>query len=186
MAHLNLFKSRWLKIFSFLTRTHIANKCGHRTRRAGWAKAFRERYFVEMPLAVNGSPDYCLACIGSMAILCAWCGRDIHIGEPITLYTPRDKHFVLPEHAVRHREEPLQVVGCLRWGCAETGGDRAGFWVPPGEVLRVPTVFEQLLGSDDSDAVVIADVGDLHDVGTVIGKKADDPPKEVSIVIERS
>ena len=178
MAHLNLFKSRWLKIFSFLTRTYIANKCGHRTRRAGWAKAFRERYFVEMPLAVNGSPDYCLACIGSMAILCAWCGDAIHIGNPVTLYTPLKKDFVVPDHAIRYSEDPLRLVGCLGWDCAETGGDRAGFWVPPGEVLRVPTVFEQLLGSPDAEAVVIADKGDPHDVGVVIGKKSESPSSE--------
>jgi hypothetical protein len=170
MARMNRLKSWWFKISSFMVRSHVANKCGHRTKRAGWAEAFGERYFVEMPLAENGRADYCLGCIGRMAIRCAWCGDAIHIGNPVTLYTPMKKDFVVPDHAVRYSEKPLQLVGCLGWNCADTGGDRAGFWMPPGEVHRVPTVFEQLMGSDDSDAVVIADLRDPHNVGTVVGK----------------
>jgi len=170
MARMNRLKSWWFKISSFMVRSHVANKCGHRTKRSGWAEAFGERYFVEMPLAENGRPDYCLGCIGGMAIRCAWCGKAIHIGDPVTLYTPMKKDFVVPAHAVPYSEKPLQLVGCLRWGCAETGGDRAGFWMPPGHVRRVPSAFEQLMESDDSDAVVIADLRDPHNVGTVVGK----------------
>lgn len=146
MARLNWFKCGWLKISSFVSRLHVANKCGHRTKRAGWVEAFGEKYFVEMPVAKNGRPDYCHACIGSMAIRCAWCGEPIHIGNPVTLYTPSKRGFVIPTYAVRYSKDPLQLVGCLAWGCAETGADRAGFWMPPGEVFRVPTVFEQFFG----------------------------------------
>jgi hypothetical protein len=168
MARLNRLKFLWLKVSSCLSRSHVANKCGHRTKRAGWAEAFGERHFVEMPLAENGRPDYCLACVGCMAIRCAWCGAVIRIGDPVILYSP-EKDFVVPVHAVHYSEDPLQLVGCLRWDCADTGGDRAGFWMPPGRVHRVPSAFELLMGSDDSDAVVIADLRDPHNVGTVIG-----------------
>lgn len=180
MARMNWFKAWWLKISSFVTGSHEANKCRHRTKRSGWAEAFGERYFVEMPLADNGRPDYCLSCIGRMAIRCAWCGDQIHIGNPVTLYTPRSKDFMAPAGAVRYSEEPLRYVGCLGWDCAETGADRAGFWMPPGKVLRVPTVYEHLMGARDPGAIIISDLDDPRNVGTVIGERAEPPQQEVS------
>ena len=55
-------------------------------------------------------------------------------------------------------------MGCLRWECAQSGGDRAGFWIPPGKVHRVLSPVEQCLKNiidEDGDGVVA--VGNLHD-----------------------
>ena len=107
-----------------------------------------------MPTNENGSMDYCLDCIGKMAIRCAWCGDPIFIGNPITLYTPHGD-FQVPEHAIVYNKEPLQLVGCLGWNCAETGADRAGFWLQgedgKGCVQRVPTAYEAILSDMKED-----------------------------------
>ena len=70
MARMNWFESWWRRISSFATGSHVANKCRHMTTRSGWVEAFGERYFVEMPLAENGRPDYCLSCIGRQLSCC--------------------------------------------------------------------------------------------------------------------
>lgn len=113
---------------------YTAVKCGHRTKRSGSVSAFGCTINTKMRRNRDGSVDYCLDCIGKMAIQCAWCGDPIFIGDPITLYTPRGE-FKVPEHAVIYNNEPLQLVGCLSLNCAETGADRAGFWLP-GENTR--------------------------------------------------
>jgi len=99
---------------------------------------------------MNGEVEYCLGCLGKMTILCAWCKEPIFIGEPVTLYTPRDGS--VPNHAKIHDENLLQLVGCLRWNCAESGADRAGFWMPgedgEGKVERVPTPLEIVFGQE--------------------------------------
>ena len=101
----------------------------------------------------------------------------------IKLYSSK-KGFAVPGHAVRCSENPLRLVGCLGWDCAETGADRAGFWMPPGEVRRVPTVFMQLMGATDPGAIVISDLQDPHDVGTINGEKSESASKEVSNEVE--
>ncbi len=106
-----------------------AEKCGHYTKRVGSVSAFGLTVITKMPKNHNGSVDYCLNCIGKMAIRCAWCGDPIFIGDPITLYTPYDG-FQVPDHAVIHKKEPLKLVGCLGWDCADTISDQAGIWTP--------------------------------------------------------
>ena len=83
-----------------------------------------------------------------MAIRCAWCGGVIFVGDVITLYSPVKKDdFKIPEHAVVYDEEEMQLVGCGRITCADTGADYAGFWIPgqdgKGIVKRTPTMIEQ-------------------------------------------
>jgi len=117
----------------------------------------------------NGDSDvnFCPECAKKGAIRCAWCGDFIVFGQPVTLYTPREKDFKVPEHAVIYSEDPLQLVGCLGWNCASTGGDRAGFWVPSGDpkikgkVRRVMTPIEQCFAqfACGEDGVVV--VGDI-------------------------
>jgi hypothetical protein len=111
--------------------------------------------------------DWCNQCLAKMAILCAWCGRPIGIGEPITLYSPRIDKFVIPDHATVYSKEPLQLVGCLRMGCAETGADRAGFWMPPGEVMRVLSPFEEVMGQVErgkpSSPIIVEDLADPYE-----------------------
>lgn len=144
---------------------YTATKCGHRTRQTGVVSAFGKTIAIKMPRNEYGSVDYCLKCIGKMAIRCAWCGNPIFIGNPITLYTPKQNDFKIPDYAVIYSENPLQLVGCLGWNCAITGADRAGFWVPgedgKGCVERVQTVFEAMFNAKVPDAIIINDLQDL-------------------------
>ena len=114
---------------------------------------------IQMPCAENGSPDYCLECIGNMTIKCAWCGNPITIGRPITLYVP-DKDFKVPDYAVRYIEGGVNaLVGCFRMTCAD-GRGLSGHWLPPGKVERCMSPFELCLASvarGDPSAVVVGD-----------------------------
>ena len=104
---------------------HRATKCHHLTKRTGMITAFGETIESKK----EGEIEYCWDCLSKMSIQCAWCGKPIHIGNPITLYSPKDS-FVVPAYSVVYSKEPLQLVGCLRWKCARTGADLAGYWVP--------------------------------------------------------
>lgn len=104
-------------------------------------------------------PDYCHECLAKMSVKCAWCGKPILVDDPITLYTPRKKDFKVPEYAVVYRKDPLQLVGCLRFSCADSGIDRSGFWIKPGRVYRVASPMEMALASDD--VVICNDIGDI-------------------------
>lgn len=143
----DLFPWLWRRDLSSLP--YVATKCGHRTEQEGRVSAFEHVIIIEMPRNEIGSVDYCLDCIGKMAIQCAWCGNQIFIGDPITLYTPRC-NFKVPEHAVVYAKKPLQLVGCLDGNCAESRADKAGLWLPDengkGHVHRVPTAHEEILG----------------------------------------
>lgn len=91
----------------------------------------------------NGQILCCDKCFIRMAIPCAWCGLPITLGDPITLYKPKEG-YTPPTGVVTHEEA---LVGCLRWECAYSGADRAGFWVPDeknekGRVMRVPSPLE--------------------------------------------
>jgi hypothetical protein len=131
--------------WSFFKRTHTA-ECGHKTKLEGNLTAFGEESWLGMKIPKGKKhPEYCLGCLEKMTIRCAWCGKAIFIADPITLYTPRDPEFVVPDHAVVYNEKPLQLVGCLRMDCADSGISRAGFWYPPGEVHRVPSPLELML-----------------------------------------
>ena len=44
---------------------------------------------------------------------------------------------------------------------ADSGADRSGFWVPPGEVFRVMSPLEQCLQSND--IVICSDVSDIRE-----------------------
>lgn len=108
-----------------------------------------------------------------MAIRCAWCGNRIFIGDPITLYTPltqeltQNNDFQVPENAVVYSKDPLQLVGCLGWNCAESGADRAGFWVPgengKGRVQRVQTAYEAILCSKEPFIMIVDDTCDIKE-----------------------
>jgi hypothetical protein len=47
----------------------------------------------------------------------------------------------------------------LRWNCAETGADRAGFWVIPGKVQRCLSPIEEAFATGKT--VIISDMGDI-------------------------
>lgn len=171
---------------------YTANVCGHKTKRSGEIlHATGDHSIMTMPLAENGRSDYCLDCIGKMAIPCGWCGKSIHVGDPITLYVAGKDAKLFPgakaylgtvgDPAVNvetlaakpwlagSSAEQVTVVGCLRWECADTGCDRAGFWIPPGTVDRVQTPIEMLLASGRPEAaVIVSDLGDRRNIGTIV------------------
>lgn len=113
-----------------------------------------------------------------MAILCAWCGELILPDSPITLYSPIDqlktplkpgsKAFVVENGTANYvpftgfipEGHHLVYVGCLRWNCSISGADRAGFWIPPGMILRTPSPLELALNSNEP--VIIEDLGDIR------------------------
>ena len=158
--------SLFLRLGTLSPFRYTATKCGRRTKRSGSVSAFGCTTIIKMPKNESGSVDYCLDCIGKMTIQCAWCGNPIFIGDPITLYEPRD-NFKVPEYAVVYNKGPLQLVGCLGWNCANTGADRAGFWLPgedgKGRVERVPTVYEALLGAKGPSMMIVGDLGDMKE-----------------------
>lgn len=166
----------WVFLSSIFRTTYTANKCGHKTKRKGFMNYGEHTAIMTMPLAENGNPDYCLDCIGNMTIQCAWCDNRITIGSPVTLYIPKDSYKV-PDYAVPYTEGGSKaLVGCLRWECAETGGDRAGFWMPgedgKGRVQRVPTAFEMLMGNPEASMVLVQNTHDITEAvnPTIINK----------------
>lgn len=130
----------------------IVAKCGHKTKLKGKVSAFGETIITEINPR-KGKVEYCHKYLEKMAIKCAWCAKPIFIEDPITLYstTCLDK---MPEHTVIFSEELMQVVGCGRSSCAQTGADYAGIWVPgengKGMVERIPTMIERSLISISS------------------------------------
>ena len=96
----------------------------------------------------DGTVDYCHKCLEKMAIRCAWCTKPIFRGDTITLYIPiEDSTYKLLESAVMYDKERMQVVGCGRTTCAESGADYCGTWVPGencvGQVQRYNSAIEQ-------------------------------------------
>ncbi len=131
--------------------------CNHRSYLTKKVSAFGQ----EVTFSVSSSfLVWCPDCLAKMAIRCAWCGKVVFPGDPITLYTPTQE-WKVPEYAVVYREDPFQVVGCLRMDCADTGADRAGFWVPPGKVRRVFSPIEKLLREGGKGIVIEEDVADI-------------------------
>ncbi|MDK2899472.1 MAG: hypothetical protein PWQ10_659 [Patescibacteria group bacterium] len=140
-----------MKLFRKLNlSSYTATKCKHRTKRKGNVSAFGETTSTTMPINEDDSVDYCLECIGKMAIRCAWCGKTIFIGDPVTLYIANKSN--MPDYAMIYSEsstELSKVIGCLRPSCADTGGDISGFWMPSedgkGHVHRIKSVYEIIL-----------------------------------------
>jgi hypothetical protein len=161
---MNKFTYWFKRLFS---RTYTATKCGHRTKKIGrvFAEGGTESAIVEMPLKKDGTIEYCVDCLGKMTVRCAWCSTPIYVGSPITLYTSTSKDFKIPEHAVVYKESPLQLVGCLMMDCADTGADCCGFWAVgkngKGEVIRFPSIFEQLIMSPNTSAIYVGDIQDM-------------------------
>ncbi|PID52240.1 MAG: hypothetical protein CR972_03075 [Candidatus Moraniibacteriota bacterium] len=153
-----------MKFFNIFKKKIVAD-CGHKTLKKDNVTAFGESCEIAIPIS-NGKTAYCHRCLEKMAIRCAWCGKVIFIGDPITLYSPRGEGLKMPDYAVLYNEEHSSYVGCLRWDCAETGADRAGFWHPPGKVFRVATPLEMCLHnlqSGGNGIVTIKDIGDFKE-----------------------
>lgn len=170
-------------ILSLLRNRTRGKYCGHPTKVKGRVSAFDVTGTTRMPLNDDGTTDYCLDCIGKMAIRCGWCGEPIFIGDPVTLYSPRsvekfnaawEGEFAfptvtdeatglrLPETAVvyqpTHGRSYPTIVGCGRVTCADTGADYAGTWLPgtdgKGWVERRRTPYEHLLDQEAGTIVM--------------------------------
>jgi hypothetical protein len=123
-----------------------AVKCGHMTRRKGKVRAFGYKMITTIRMDVV---EYCHDCLGEMACQCAWCGKPIFIGDPLTIMIPaaNEEKMVLPKAAVIYSSDPLQLVGCMRHGCcADTAADCMGIWMPPGVVQLRESVYSRLSG----------------------------------------
>lgn len=165
---------RWLQLLiSVCSKTYVSEITHKRTKRRGMISAFGEEGFMEMPLTPKGGVLFALEDIAAMTIRCPWCGEPIFIGEPVTLYSPVDPAFVVPEHAAVYSTNPLRLVGCLGWECAETGADRSGFWQPDpnnigkGHVHLVQSPLEQLLANPQAEMILVQDLSNPTP-GTVI------------------
>ncbi len=136
-------------LLSFLRRkpSEILCGCGHTSKLKKKVNVGGEK----ITLRINYRPDvqipYCLDCVEKMSITCPWCGRPILVGDYVTLYTPSNPNFKIPEGSVVYSKDPLRLVGCQRSDCAETGADYCGIWEAPGAVKRFPSAIERALAS---------------------------------------
>ena len=127
-------------------------ECGHKTKWRGIVGPYDDRREINLHSEKNGKPDYCLKCIENTTIRCAWCNEIILPNDPITLYGAENDGGFVPKKWVQiynNDGKSTTYVGCLRWDCAETGADRAGFWRMPGKVERHPTPIEECLNSGE-------------------------------------
>lgn len=148
----------WVQHYFFLIfgRNYLCG-CGHKAKAATMIFPAKDSSGL---YELGKKKDFCPECFLSKVIKCAWCGKEIPPESPITLYAPKSE-FTIPDYAVKYQEkegDPVRLVGCLRWGCADTGADRAGFWEMPGVVKRCLSPMEQAFISND--IVIIGDLGD--------------------------
>ncbi len=164
MRLLHKLRTRWEKIqttvYQFLGRNYKCG-CGHVAKWKTVLTVHGDSGVFTLP---SRKPDYCSQCWAEAAIKCAWCEGTIVPGDAITLYTPSKKGFNVPEHAVIYRHEPhLQLVGCLRWNCADTGVDRTGFWIMPGKVQRAMSPIEELMARGGTEPICVNNVTDSQE-----------------------
>jgi hypothetical protein len=119
--------------------------CGHTSKMEKEVHVGKKKETLKILYRPNRTPPYCLDCVEKMAVICPWCKRPIYIGDYITLYTPTDPNFKIPEGAVVYTKDPLRLVGCQRSDCAETGADYCGIWEAPGKVKRIPSAIERVM-----------------------------------------
>jgi hypothetical protein len=95
------------------------------------------------------------------------------VSDVITLYSPREEGPAvsadgmvtiactngeisektsknMPDYAVKYSSDSGAYVGCGRTTCADTGMDYAGHWMPPGKVIRMPTIMERMMSNPDA------------------------------------
>lgn len=135
-----------------------ATVCGHSLARKGVIKVGDKEIEVKRP---KNAPTHCYECTSEKSILCAYCEELIIPGNPITITRPLDEKFVLPEHAVWHNELKREVVGCLRWDCADSGAFYSGHWTEEG-VKRQPSPIE--LAMQTGKPVIVGDTSDPSSV----------------------
>lgn len=131
--------------FSWLKPKKIVCGCGHTSKLKKKVSVGGERILLRINYRPDKQIPYCLDCVEKMSIVCPWCGKPIFVGDYITLYTPSNPDFKIPEGAVVYSENPLRLVGCQRSTCAETGADYCGIWEVPGVVKKFPSAIEHVM-----------------------------------------
>jgi hypothetical protein len=138
-----------MKIKQLLTllkpeKIYVAKTCLHKTKLKGNFTVFGETGWIKMLLNDQGNVDYCIECLAAMTTRCAWCQKPIFVGDLITFQLPVPS-LVSKNERINVRK-PREYVGCLRVGCATTGANRNGFWMPghdgKGRVMQVPSSAE--------------------------------------------
>lgn len=152
-----MFGKAWEETPEIKNVEKIIAQCGHETSTQCEVDICGHKVLLGLHEGTK-SPTHCLNCYAKMCIICGWCRLPILIDHPITLYTPRDPNWQLPEGARWYDESKRIVVGCLRWSCADTGADRSGFWVLPGKVQRVVSPFEECMMTHNM--VITSDLSD--------------------------
>jgi len=150
----------WRQMLIETGNTYVSNS-GQLTKRHGYLEMGGERRFMTLSLNAAANVDYSLAEITAMTIQCAWCKKPIFIGEPVTLYGHKQSSKALAAHVVVYSDIPLQVVGCLRMACAETGADYQGVWQPDpqhpgkGHVVRIQSPIEMLMANPEVECIIV-------------------------------
>lgn len=154
---------QWQKVECNLYRTLGRNHkcaCGHTAKR----KTVITVHDVQHVYILNKKREYCPQCWKKAVIKCAWCGKTIFPGDPITLCAPTDEDCEFYPHAVIYKTTPcLQVVGCLSSHCCNVFADRSGFWIMPGKVQRIISPIEMALGLLNDYEYRSIFIGDLAD-----------------------
>lgn len=126
------------------SRTVPATKCGHRTHTIGSVMIFGKPMAFRL-LVENGETDYCLECIGKMAIRCAWCSNPIAIGDAVTLRPPVAGRKLVNSNGCAS-DEAGRYLGCLKCGCLRS--EEKGVWAFPGRVRLFPVLWEPVRAQD--------------------------------------
>lgn len=148
-------RRRILVWFWRITKKTVMAGCGHKTLVVGTIIIEgQKRVFA---LDGNAQPECCLDCFQKSIINCAHCGFPIVPGEPITLYEMAED-FVPKEGSRKYGDEYNCHIGCMRFDCADTGMDRAGFWEYPGMVRRVQNIYETILADPTIKMAICPDL----------------------------
>ena len=86
-----------LNLFLFLFHRPLYCKCGHKTKLNKIVERDEERVRLSIRYRPFKPIPYCLDCAEKMTIICPWCGKPIFVGDYVTLYTPIDPNFKIPE-----------------------------------------------------------------------------------------
>lgn len=158
--------------YSWFSR-RVKADCGHEARSRGMIIAYGQKKTFHLLWHVK-SVKFCLECEARMITRCAWCGRTIFLGSPITMYSPKDRNYQAPKGSRAYafdeeKQELIEVdpltthknfsyVGCLGWNCAD-GMDRFGFWVEPGRPERFMSPLEAIIQT--GQPVIVGDLGNM-------------------------
>ena len=142
---------KFKNFFSWLKQkpNEIQCRCGHTSKLKKDISIKGKKVTLRINYKPNKEYPYCLDCIEKMTIICPWCKRPIFVGDYVTLYTPTDPNYKIPEGTVIYTKDPLRLVGCQRSDCAETGADYCGTWEAPGFVKRFPSAIERVMATGE-------------------------------------